>query len=55
MDFITDLFLSVIGNKLYNVILVIINQYIKIAFYFFVTKTINIKDFINIIYWHIFL
>ena len=45
-----DLFLSIIGNKLYNVILIIINWYIKIAFYFFMTKTIDINDFANIIY-----
>ena len=50
MDFIIDLFFNIIGNKLYNIILIIINWYMKIAFYFFVTKTINVSDFVNIIY-----
>ena len=55
MDFITDLFLNAHNDHVYNSVLIIINQYIKIAYYLFIIKLIDVCSLADFMYHHIFL
>ena len=43
MDFITNLLLSYQGAGIYNIILIVVNRFIKIAKYIFIIKDITTK------------
>jgi hypothetical protein len=53
MNFITNFSLSKRSNDVYNFVLVIVNRYIKMTFYIFVTKKITIVELIEIIFDHV--
>jgi hypothetical protein len=55
MNFITDLSSSKRSNDVYDFVLVIINRYIKMTFYIFVTKKITIVELTKIIFDHVML
>ena len=50
MDFITGLLLNKHQYNVYNFILVIINRYIKLVYYFVIIKNINIMILINLFF-----
>ncbi len=53
MNFITNFSSSKRSNDVYDFILVIINRYIKITLYIFVTKKITIIELTEIIFDHV--
>jgi hypothetical protein len=55
MNFITNLSSSKRSDDVYDFVLVIINRYIKITFYIFVTKKITIVELTEIIFDHVML
>jgi hypothetical protein len=55
MNFITNLLSSKRSNNVYDFVLVIINRYIKMTFYIFVTKKITIVELTKIIFDHMML
>jgi hypothetical protein len=55
MNFITNLSLSKRLNNVYDFVFVIINRYIKMTFYIFVTKKITIVELTEIIFNHVML
>ncbi len=48
LDFIIGLLLSRFKGKIYNLILVIINKYIKIAYYILIIKEINATKLVEL-------
>jgi hypothetical protein len=55
MNFITNLSSNKRSNDVYDFVLVIINCYIKMTFYIFVTKKITIVELTEIIFDHVML
>ncbi len=55
MNFITNLSSSKRSNDVYDSVLVIINRYIKMTLYIFVTKKITIVELTEIIFDHVML
>jgi hypothetical protein len=55
MNFITNFSSSKRSNNVYDFVLVIINRYIKMTFYIFVTKKITIVELTKIIFDHVML
>jgi hypothetical protein len=53
MNFITNFLLNKRSNNVYDFVLVIINRYIKMTFYIFVTKKITIVELAEIIFDHV--
>ncbi len=53
MNFITNFSLNKRSNDVYDFVLVIINRYIKMTFYIFVTKKITIVELTKIIFDHV--
>jgi hypothetical protein len=50
IDFITDLPLSEVNRKTYDSILVVVDQYTKIAYYFPCNKTITAAELADIVW-----
>jgi hypothetical protein len=55
MNFITDFSFNKCSNDVYDFVLVIINRYIKMTFYIFVTKKIIAIELAKIIFDHVML
>jgi hypothetical protein len=53
MNFITNLLFNKRSNDVYDSVLVIINRYIKMTFYIFVTKKIIVVELTKIIFDHV--
>jgi hypothetical protein len=55
MDFIINLSLSKLESSVYNIVLVVVDRYTKVARYLSIIKIVDAVDVFDLIYYNIFL